>query len=308
MRERYEAVKKKKLFSLVLICAPALLSPAHGATWSRVRQKHRGCEHRLQRCERLQSELSAGVRRLKAFQRTGISGGRGQTDVESFLQTVSTRETSLMNRIDRLKRMGEKIVKDIESGSASGEGCPNCVVSSVDLYCRQIASVLSGLNELLAEMRKQKVALKRGRSASALISRNRTALDSLSGAFNNDGRADLELLDSTLAEQERAEAKLAGGDDEEALGLALSVYEAIEELRGGAGRQTDADFELRLRQVHRQCDTLDNPTALTLARKAQEHYGEYEQLKKSKKSAEAHNERAIARELLRQAEQALSGQ
>jgi hypothetical protein len=150
---------------IIMLGAFLFSRPADAVSWTQVSQKHGGCAQRLQRCERLHSSFAAGVRRISTMQKE--FGGAKKASDENFAQSMSAKDEYLKNRIDRIKKMSEKIVSDIQTGSASSQGCPSCIVSSVDLFCRQVDALLSELNDVNAKIREYESNARKRRKASA---------------------------------------------------------------------------------------------------------------------------------------------
>ena len=170
-------VEKKNIFRIktVSLALLVLTVSLYATSWTKVNQKHNGCVNRLSRCERLYQSFTAGVTRLESF--VSLSGESEYEAIEKNIGALQNKQEYIKNRIDRLQKMSEKISNDISDGSSKNSGCPDCIVSSVGLLCRQVESVLSELNELNSQVNEHENSFKRDRNAETLLQKNRKNSD-----------------------------------------------------------------------------------------------------------------------------------
>jgi tetratricopeptide (TPR) repeat protein len=269
------------------------------ATWMQVERKHGGCINRLDRCERLYASFIAGVHKLEML--GSLSAENGSNNVEEFIAPLANKVEYIKNRIERLRKMSEKISGDIAIGSDKSSGCPDCIVSSVELLCRQIESVLSELSDTNSKIHEYEIALKRNRNVAALMEKNQSIIDSLKKA--NTTASDFLTLSEVAGRQKQAENALRRGDKEKALEISLTITETLERLAeidddSSSGQNNLAEQIDRAKALYQKTG---NKTAGAVLDKAVEYYVRYTKLLSEKKGTEADKEASIALELVKQA-------
>ncbi|MBD3418981.1 MAG: hypothetical protein GF398_02565 [Chitinivibrionales bacterium] len=287
-----------RVTAIIAISAVIIFWPAgaHASSWAQISQKFRSCESKFKRCERHYAAFTSQLRRVTTLQRSAGAASRSQQD--ELLQSIDAKDTYFKNRIDRIARMSKKIGKDIRTGSSSGSSCPNCIVSSVNLYCRQCESLFGDLNEISAQLRRKENKLVRDRNAAALIARNDNILQQ--AAPQTASSVSATSLEEARAKQKLAKKKLAAGKRREAMTLALDAQALLDAVYADAPSQTE-ELEALLDRGKVLCATSDSKTAGTVYEKAVQHYEKYRWLASENKTHEAAQEKAIARQLIKQA-------
>lgn len=132
-------------FYLASVCIAYGSGIVHAASWDQVSARQDRCAMRLEQIGYRHRRLTERIEST-----AGASAALSERKREQALESVDrAREQTarIGKRLDRAVRLAERNRRDIQQKRSSSEGCPDCIVSSIDLFCRQVDDIGSKLDE-----------------------------------------------------------------------------------------------------------------------------------------------------------------
>jgi septal ring factor EnvC (AmiA/AmiB activator) len=166
------------LFPLVLLtCAPLFL-PLAQSVESVTSQKER-CLRKLEKVERSLETITAGIERVSRLRQASKEGG---VSSDAFIEKSQSKVEYLNNRIERARNQLEKIESDLQK-AGSGNQCPSCIASDVNLFCRHAESLYTENSDLMNDVAAYERTLRASVSANELCDRTDALLASLDSSI-----------------------------------------------------------------------------------------------------------------------------
>lgn len=279
------------MMSVCLALAGGL--PVQAASWQQVAQKYSRCENQLKRCERMSGRLSDRMRSVASVRREESS-----VDIKEFSSRMAGKSEMVLSRIERIKNMSDKIHQDIEKGNTGGGGCPQCVVSSVKLFCRQVDAVDAELTGLLGEAAEFRNEITAGIGLDQLIRTNAKRLNAfrIHSAYNPDVKEKMSGI-KELHQQSVKNRDL--GKNHSALTEAQKVSAGLMELEETSDISEDTvSLDKLMTEAQRRCTNHQGSTAEKILHKAREHYKAYMAFLDDGAEKEASREEIVIRALI----------
>jgi vacuolar-type H+-ATPase subunit I/STV1 len=199
-----------------LIIAPSISAQTVESVGS---QKDR-CLRKLEKVERNLDNTNAAVDRIKRLRQAAQDAEAQQAD--AFLEKAANKIEYTSNRVERCRNQLEKIESDLANVS-TGNQCPKCISSNVNLFCRQIESIYSENADLMSEI----VGFERTLRASASVHELMKRTDNALAAVDSQTRAGSARLRAAAALQEKARKALAANNLDAAMGFALEAGDSV---------------------------------------------------------------------------------
>jgi hypothetical protein len=136
-----------KMMIAVLFASCALLA----GSWQQVEQKFQRCQNRMERVRQQFESFRASAQRLGSLRNTASISDT--TRFDNFLTALRAKEEYLTNRVERTRNMGDQLRRDIDTQSKKSTSCPECIVSSIDLFCRHGESLEKELRKQIIKIR-----------------------------------------------------------------------------------------------------------------------------------------------------------
>ncbi len=127
-----------------------LVSPP-AASWEQIAQKRDRCADQFERARQLMSTFEAAADRFRSLRPPPDKQSAARA--EQFGHSLQVKHDYLRNRLDRIRNLSEKTRSDIETQRRQSSSCPDCIASSIDLFCRQVESLIEEIGEQIGAIR-----------------------------------------------------------------------------------------------------------------------------------------------------------
>ena len=140
----------KKLFSLwmatVALCGGVCISLATESNTRTVQAEFDRCAAQMERVERAVREYDDALGTVrKSIAKMGSSDRNTQDLSAAELAKLESRADYFHNRIERASGQADKVRDDLKN--VKGPTCPSCVLSSVNMYCRNTETLLTEIDD-----------------------------------------------------------------------------------------------------------------------------------------------------------------
>ncbi len=127
---------------ILTVSAPIIVC---ASSWDQVASQQDRCEIRLEQVGYRLKRLEHGIERLNAALHRLEDRQREST--AKIVAELEQNRQRLQNRVDRALRLADKNSRDIRTKRTASGGCPDCIQSSVTLFCRQVDDLAATLDE-----------------------------------------------------------------------------------------------------------------------------------------------------------------
>ena len=277
--------------SLTLIAGGAVSMTAAQSVESVTSQKER-CLRKLEKVERALENVSAGLDRIKRLRQASSGDGAA---ADAFVEKSQSTLEYMNNRIERARNQLEKIESDLQK-AGSGNQCPSCIASDVNLFCRHAESLYTENSDLMNDVAAYERTLRASVSANELCDRT----DALLATVDSSIRKTSTGYRAATALLAKARAAMKSNEPAAAMAFALEANDSAAAIPSGkkAPCALGPDIERiseRLSKT-RQSAAIKNMSgkAERILTKAQEHLDKGKALCAAGKTEEARTELSIA--------------